>query len=203
MPARLARLRKILAAGLSVIATVGLLTVAPSPANASVPTPNSDWTYIGHANNLTALACNNNFLFATDRNNTLWFRDRIVFDETWTNLGHANNVVGLGMDGPILFAATSDNRLWWQDWGTVPTTQVWDAIDHANNVVGMTAFDGELYVATSDNGLWVRPAAIVGGIDWTPIDTAFNIVGLGALNRPGDLGDSDYCAPAGATEALC
>jgi hypothetical protein len=22
------------------------------------------------------------------------------------------------------------------------------------------------------------------------------------VNRPGDLGDSDYCAPAGATEAL-
>ena len=23
------------------------------------------------------------------------------------------------------------------------------------------------------------------------------------VNRPGDLGDSDYCTPAGATEALC
>jgi hypothetical protein len=30
-----------------------------------------------------------------------------------------------------------------------------------------------------------------------------NIRAALALNRPGDLGDSDYCTPAGATEALC
>jgi len=163
----------LLAAGMSAGPMIGPAMAHPH-AGRQAPPRDPAWRDIGHANNITAIAADANYLYATDRNNRLWIRPRVHAEVNWTDVGHANNVVGLAADRGGLYAADGSNQLWIRS-----VEGDWIKIGHANNVVGM-ASDGAglLWAATSDNRLWDR--AEEGG-DWVDFGIrAYNVVGLAA-----------------------
>lgn len=146
-----------------------------------------EWTDVGHANDVAAMAAMDGRLFAATHDNSLWMRDAVSHEVDWTRIGHANSVVGLAASGGRLFCVTSDNQLWTRE--ATPVEVNWTPIGHANDVVAMAALNGSLFCATRDNGLHVRPPLLT-DVPWTRIGHANGVVAMAGN------GGSLYCVTA-------
>ncbi len=133
--------------------TDGLLSGMQSSSGNAIQSK-SNWSHIGHANNVVAMAENDGKLFVVTKDNKLWMRDTVPRDINWSHIGHANNVTAMAANNGKLFVATQDNKLWTRD--TVPRDVDWSHIGHANNVIAMAENNGKLFAATKDNKLWMR-----------------------------------------------
>ena len=133
------------------------------------------WTYIGHANNVSAMTASEGHLFAATRDNKLWIRNPDHRNIDWKLIGNVNNITAMAASGNKLFAATSDNKLLVRE--AIDSNIRWREIGHANNVVAMTAIDNKLFAATTSNGLWIRDA-VERNINWRYIGHAKNVSAL-------------------------
>jgi len=144
------------------------------------PAYGANWADIGHANDLVAMAAINNKLFASDKNNQLWWRDAVGHDVDWHHIGHANDLIAMAAINNKLFATDKNNRLWWRD--AVGHDVDWDDIGHANDLVAMAAINNKLFAADRNNRLWWRDA-VGHDVDWHDIGHANNVVAIAAINN--------------------
>ncbi len=122
----------------------------------SHPYPRDSWEVIGHAKDVVAMAAMEGKLFATTRNNVLWWREPIGQNVTWERIGYANDVVAMAALNGALFAVTRNGTLWWGE--PVGRDVNWERMGEANNIVALAAANGKLFAATRDNLLWWRDA---------------------------------------------
>src|SRR5215217_6505924 len=150
------------------------------------------WEDIGPAVRVAAMAAINNKLFASIRDNRLWWRDPVGFEVNWERIGDAidgaDEVVAMAAINNKLFAATRDKRLWWRDPVDIEDV-IWEAIGSAidqvgaDEVVAMAAINNKLFAATRNNRLWWRDPVGFEDVIWEEIGHANDVVAMAAINN--------------------
>lgn len=118
----------------------------------------ASWEHIGHANDVTAMAANDNRLWCSTVDSRLWRRFPMGANAPWTPVGHANSVSSMAGAAAKLWCVTADNALWRR--AHVEADIVWDRVGTgpAGGTCALAGTTFLLYAVDTAGKLWMAPA---------------------------------------------